>query len=219
MNGITIEQIKAARGLLGWTQGQLAKATGISLTALNNIERKSTSPRQSTLNLIGQALERGGVEFTDGPGVKMRGEPFEYYEFKGKHFIDQSTADIMSTLQGGGSIYICSWDESKITQHASDADKAYQRFVRDHNIDERIITPEGDTNFISRPKVYRWLPRTSLGPLNWQVYGDKISFYLWEKPYRAITIRNATMAEAYKNQFLYLWKQAKVPSIGLKKKN
>ncbi len=218
MTPITTEQIKAARGLLNWTQGQLAKATGISLTALNNIERQSTSPRQNTMLLIAQALERGGVEFTEGPGVKMRGEPFEYQEFKGKDFVDRSTEDILRTLKKGGYIYVCSWDERKILQYASDSDHAYQRLMREQNIDERIIIPEGDTHFISRPKVYRWLPRISMGPLNWHVYGDKIGFYLWQKPYRAVIIRNATIAEAYKNQFLYLWKQAKVPMLGVKKK-
>ncbi len=215
MTSITIEQIKAGRGLLEWTQKDLANATGLSLTALNNIERRSASPRQNTMELIAQALERGGVEFTEGPGVKLRGEAFEFREFKGKRFIDDATHDIFDALHDGGFIYIYSWDDGKITEHASDADKAYQQFVREKNIDERIITPEGNNNFISRPKVYRWLPRNSLGPLNWQVYGDKIAFYLWQKPCRAIVIRNASMAEAYKNQFLYLWKQAKIPNVKL----
>ena len=213
MTSITIEQIKAARGLLNWTQGDLARATGISLTALNNIERQSASPRQSTMALIARALERGGVEFTEGPGVKLRGEEFEFLEFKGKNFIDDATQDIFRTLVNGGSIYICSWDERKITEYASDADMGYQKFIRDHNIDERIIIPEGDDYFISRPKVYRWLPRTTMGPLNWNVYGDKVAFYLWQKPYRAVVIKNETIATAYRNQFLYLWKQAKVPPM------
>ena len=33
---ITIEQCRAARGLLGWTQQDIADASGLSKTAINN---------------------------------------------------------------------------------------------------------------------------------------------------------------------------------------
>jgi predicted transcriptional regulator len=36
---ITIEQIKAARSLLGWTQRDLAKQAGISLASMANLEQ------------------------------------------------------------------------------------------------------------------------------------------------------------------------------------
>jgi transcriptional regulator with XRE-family HTH domain len=67
-------QIRAARSLIGWKQSDLAKASGISLTALNNIERGAADPRASTLQAIEHALERAGVVFLDenGGGVGVR---------------------------------------------------------------------------------------------------------------------------------------------------
>lgn len=73
---ILVEQIRAARALLGVTQNELAKMAGISLGTLNNIERGNQSdPKVSTMRAIQQALEDAGVEFTDersgGIGVRF----------------------------------------------------------------------------------------------------------------------------------------------------
>lgn len=73
---ITAQQIRGARGLLGWTQGDLAKAAGISLPALNNLERRASDPRASTMRRIEQALVDAGIEFIDanggGAGVRQK---------------------------------------------------------------------------------------------------------------------------------------------------
>ncbi len=67
-------QIRAARALVGWTQAELAAASGLSEMSIKNIERSFTDPRASTLSAIVRALEAAGVEFTNGgePGVKSR---------------------------------------------------------------------------------------------------------------------------------------------------
>ena len=69
---ITVGQIRAARGLLGWEQSDLADHSGISAVTISNIERGKTAPRQDTLAKIQGALEAAGIEFTNGdvPGVR-----------------------------------------------------------------------------------------------------------------------------------------------------
>ena len=71
---ITIAQIRAARGLLRWTQATLAHKAAISTVTLNMIENESVRPRDSTLGAIQAALEAGGVAFLseDGAGVGVR---------------------------------------------------------------------------------------------------------------------------------------------------
>ncbi len=73
---ITAAQIRAARGLLKWTQGTLAARSGLSAVTLNMIESETVQPRKSSLAAIRQALESGGVEFTGagggGLGVRFR---------------------------------------------------------------------------------------------------------------------------------------------------
>ncbi|MGA7324079.1 MAG: helix-turn-helix transcriptional regulator [Rhodomicrobium sp.] len=74
---ITAAQIRAARGLLKWTQAALAAKSGLSIVTLNMIESETVQPRRGSLEAIKQALENGGVEFigTPGPaGVRFRQE-------------------------------------------------------------------------------------------------------------------------------------------------
>lgn len=69
---ITKEQIRAARGLLGIKQTDLAKAAAISEMSVKNIERGATDPRLSTLMALKEALEKMGVVFME-PGAQIDG--------------------------------------------------------------------------------------------------------------------------------------------------
>ncbi len=73
---ITAAQIRAARGLLKWTQAALASKSGLSIVTLNMIESETVQPRRGSLAAIKQALEEGGVEFIGagggGFGVRFR---------------------------------------------------------------------------------------------------------------------------------------------------
>jgi len=80
---ISIEQIKAARALLGWTQDDLARAAGLSKPSVNTLERRIANPKIDTLQAIQRALEEAGVEFTDGPGVKLRSAVLKTEVFEG----------------------------------------------------------------------------------------------------------------------------------------
>ena len=74
---ITLEQIRAARAMLGLKQQELAAKAGISIGTLNNVERGvQADPKLSTLRSIRQALEAEGIAFTDsvdgGIGVRLK---------------------------------------------------------------------------------------------------------------------------------------------------
>jgi transcriptional regulator with XRE-family HTH domain len=75
---ITAAQIRAARGLLKWTQSSLAAQCGLSVVTLNMIESEAVQPRKGSIAAIRQALESGGVEFigagSGGIGVRFRNE-------------------------------------------------------------------------------------------------------------------------------------------------
>jgi transcriptional regulator with XRE-family HTH domain len=78
---LTPEQLRAARGLAGWTRHDLAEASGVSANTIQGFEKKRSDPKLSTLNKWREALEAAGVEFIDanqksdegGPGVRLRG--------------------------------------------------------------------------------------------------------------------------------------------------
>ena len=69
-------QIRAARGLLGWSRADLIEASGVSLSALLRLESAQADSRSSTLNKVIAALNAAGVEFINdgqlGVGVLVR---------------------------------------------------------------------------------------------------------------------------------------------------
>lgn len=76
---MTGEQCRAARRLLKWTQDRLARAAGVSQTYVSWFEINGVLPEPAhndhgRLGDLRAALERAGVEFTDGeePGVRLR---------------------------------------------------------------------------------------------------------------------------------------------------
>ena len=73
---VTAAQCRAARGLLDWSQQELADRAGLGIVTIRQIEADITDPRRATLVVLKQAFERAGVEFIDenggGPGVQIR---------------------------------------------------------------------------------------------------------------------------------------------------
>jgi transcriptional regulator with XRE-family HTH domain len=73
---ITPSQCRAARGLLDWTQQELADAARIGVATVRLFEGDAADSRHATLAVLRRAFELAGVEFIDenggGPGVRLR---------------------------------------------------------------------------------------------------------------------------------------------------
>jgi len=73
---LTTRQIKAARALLGWSQSDLATASGISEPTVARLESIDgpVGGRAETSDRIADALQRAGIEFLNGDhlGVRLR---------------------------------------------------------------------------------------------------------------------------------------------------
>jgi predicted transcriptional regulator len=76
---IEAAQIRAARGLVEFSQTQLAEASGLALSTIRRMEVEGGTLKSSVENVlkVQQALEDAGVIFIDqnddgGPGVRLR---------------------------------------------------------------------------------------------------------------------------------------------------
>ena len=73
---LTPAQCRAARGLVDWSQLELAEHAGVGIVTIRQLEAGSHAPRRATLDVVRRALEAAGVEFIDengrGAGVRLR---------------------------------------------------------------------------------------------------------------------------------------------------
>ena len=74
---LTCEQIKMARGALGWSVRKLADASSVGERTIHRIEAQDGLPTATSANLklIRETLEAAGIEFIgepdNGPGVRL----------------------------------------------------------------------------------------------------------------------------------------------------
>ena len=77
---LNANQIRAARALLNWSQGELVQRTGLSLTTIRRMEDDKIGPERSSAGNVAtvtSTLETAGVVFIGddeqrpgGPGVR-----------------------------------------------------------------------------------------------------------------------------------------------------
>jgi transcriptional regulator with XRE-family HTH domain len=69
---LTIDQIRAARALLDWSQQDLAEHADLSQTGIARIENKTNKPNSKTLQKIESAFDRADIEFIGTSGLRKR---------------------------------------------------------------------------------------------------------------------------------------------------
>jgi transcriptional regulator with XRE-family HTH domain len=76
---ISPSQCRAARGLLDWSQQQLAEKAKVGIVTVRQLEAGTHHPRRAALDVVRRCLETAGVEFIEenggGLGVRFRERP------------------------------------------------------------------------------------------------------------------------------------------------
>ena len=70
---LTVGHVRAARGLLKWTQEELANRAGVALATIGFWETEKVRPSEETKEQVRRAFEEAGIEFLNGgnPGVRL----------------------------------------------------------------------------------------------------------------------------------------------------
>lgn len=209
---ISISQIRAARALLDWTQEELAKKSGLSLRALNSIERGLSVPRLDTLRFIGETFEKENIEFWENDGVRRKTEKLDVVKFEGAHYLDQHSLDIIQEIRTPGSEILLNVpsEEDFAGLHNEITDDYFQHLAR-YRITERLLIAQGETYTISAPPCYRWMKSEAFSNVCYVVYGDNVAFHILSTPHRVIIIRNPGIADMFRRQFELNWAMAEVP--------
>ena len=209
---ITVEQIKAARGLLEWSQDDLADAAILSRPAINNLERRVSKPHFNTLERIQKALEKAGIEFIDG-GVRYSRQILDIKVFEGESAVLRLNRDMQETIGEGEEFLFMGVDERLFDKYGGEKLAKLIKETERRKIKTKLLIREGDTYFIEPIEHYRWVSDEIFSQVPHVVYGDKYAIILWGPPVKMIVIRNADIAESYRRQFYAHWERAKVPTV------
>lgn len=63
---MTPEKSRAARGWLGWSQGDLARQAGVGLSTVKDYEASKRTPIGNNLTALRRAFETAGIQFNEG---------------------------------------------------------------------------------------------------------------------------------------------------------
>jgi len=74
-------ELRAARSMLDWSRGELAKEAGISAETIKNIEHGTFLPKEETLKAIIETFARYGIQFvhyTAAVSMSVGNQPTEH---------------------------------------------------------------------------------------------------------------------------------------------
>ncbi|MFN3700479.1 MAG: helix-turn-helix domain-containing protein [Alphaproteobacteria bacterium] len=215
----TLEQIRAARALLGWSQSDLADRAGLSQTGIARIENGTNHPNSQTLTKIEKAFEENDIEFLGSTGLRKKTD--EVKTLHGTDGFKEFMHDVYNTAKAkGGTICLhnarpsnwVKWLGVDWFEMHADRMKALG-----NKIDYRITAEEGTTNLISSAFAeYRWFPRDMFNQQSVYAYDSKLAFVTFKESDVVIRILdNKEFADGYRILFNIAWETVaiKIPDV------
>lgn len=206
---ITSRQIRAARGLIGWTQGHLAESVGVSRSTIAAIENEKANPTQDIIDRIRTVIESNQVEFLAQEGVRFRHAVTSYDD--GPEANRRLLEDIYKVSRefkfntGVSDVLIFGLQEE-------DAQASVGDFLPDHverlqraGLHEKILCGPDTRTFVARRASYRRLDELDPSQNPIHLYGDKIAVVHWRPKEFVITIESKPIASAFRAMFYEIW--------------
>lgn len=211
MDLISPSQCRAARGLLKWTQPDLAGRCGIHIQTICAFENETGTPTKKTLQKITVTFEKEGVELLEGHGVKIFNTNIRILH--GDEGIMALFDDIYeSVIPGKGDILIANNTERLyLASHVQDYLDMHLKRLEKSGIKERILCSEGDTNFLGPKTAYRWVPKEFFCDIPTFIYAGKLAMLIWGPPAKVTIINDPQYAESLRNLFNFAWHNARIP--------
>ncbi len=204
---ITIEQCRAARGLLGWTQQDLADACGLSKTAINNFEKGHSDIKAESLRAIRTAFEAGNVEFMGDNGLRKRRDQVDI--LYGDGAIERLFDDIIQTVSEEQSEVLIVRGQRPLNDNApSQRLQNQMELLREQGVRERTLCGEDLQPFWGNEEFQRWMPGAARqASMTTFLYGQKVALQLWGGE-TIIVLDSPAASTAERQRFEHLWSRA-----------
>ncbi len=213
----TIEQIRAARALLGWSQSDLADHADLSQTGIARIENGTNNPNSTTLEKITSAFDRADIEFLGTSGLRKRSD--EVKILRGREGFVEFMNDVYETAKKvGGEICLFNAKPSNWYKWlGEDWYQAHAKRMRElqNNFEFKATVCEGEQLLIGQSfGEYRWFPKEMYNEQSFYAYGDKIGFLQFKDDnLKIVVLSSHDFTEGFKALFNIAWDSvAKRPS-------
>lgn len=213
---INADQLRAARGLLDWKTSDLAKLSGLTINGINKIERGYVQARRETMDLLQDILEKAGVEFLPGSGVRLK--PAGIDILMGREGLQEFFNDVHDYAgKHGGTIMMFGIDETTFidcigNEFSQDYLKRMTEVSRVRkDLAVLAIICEGDTNFCaSAYNEYRWISKDVFQAVPFYIFGETLAIMDFDTtPGPTIMLlKSRAITNAYRKQFETFWKMA-----------
>jgi len=213
----TIEQIKAARALIGWSQKDLSDYTGLSTTGIARIENGNNQPNSTTIEKIINAFDNADIEFIDESGVKKRANEIStlkgvegFAKFRKEVLIEASKNNPDICISNLDERQFDKWGDGEINNHYRGEMAKIREKCSDLKF--RSLAKKGDTHFsAAKHSEYRWVGSKDFGDFPFYIFGNKTAMLMFEEDDIHIFIINHPVITAfYRAQFNKWWDNAEI---------
>ena len=208
---IGIEQIKAARSLLGWSQADLAEKSGYSLPAINNIERGLYEARSVTMEDIIQTFEQNGIEFIDGPGVRIERNNFQIKAYEGEEALPILLTKIGLIMEKNPcELLLCGLDENALLENNEDDIKRLQSQIENSpKAKVRTLCYRNQSAGLTFSKFEKKIVDDNVPLIPCAIYQDRVAFVILKHSAQVAIMYGDVLSEKHRQYFNYIWQTAK----------
>jgi transcriptional regulator with XRE-family HTH domain len=210
----TVEQIRAARALIGWSQGDLADQSGLSQTGIARIENGSNQPNSTTIAKITGAFDKADVEFIGESGVKKRTGTVK--TLRGKTALKMFLDHVYESICKYGStetplkIYLSNVENNNWLKWMSpeDWENHKTRMIEKKDIiDLRIIIKEDDWHMpASEWSSYKWFPESIFNSKSFYSYHNTLAFLnFMDNDLEIMVMEHKEFAEGFRILYETAW--------------
>ncbi|QQR70103.1 MAG: helix-turn-helix transcriptional regulator [Alphaproteobacteria bacterium] len=210
---IDARQIKAGRALLGWSQDDLAKASGLSIGTIRKLELGFVSPRSRTMNALVAAMEQENIEFTPFMGVQLKDSHIETIIGTPEQNALRLQKDIFMTMKDNSGEVLSLFADNSI---ATSMVIAGLNGLMNNGLKFRFII-QNNKKMIFDKSFYRCVNDSLLNHNLQVIYGRRVAIferksgdkYLNKK---MVIIDNKTLSDSCKEIFDFIWCHGDYPA-------
>lgn len=218
----TVDQIRAARGLINWSQSELATRAGLSQAGIARIENGTSRPNTSTLDKIQRAFDESGIEFVGMEGVRKRRD--EVIILEGPEGLRELINDLYNTCQkahdNGENIedYVYLYNANPENWHKWLGEEWWDmhaaRMTKIGSDIQRIMVSDDNSYIISSTfSKHRALPGELFNDQSIYAYGNKLAFVTFSEAEVSVKIlKNQQFCDGFRVLFNIAWDQMEEPA-------